>query len=44
MVFPFVEDHNFYIDHRYLTVFWNKVRAFGGLLSGGVVALTEVGS
>jgi pyruvate, water dikinase len=34
MVFPFVEDHNFYIDHRYLTVFWNKVRAFGGLLSG----------
>jgi pyruvate, water dikinase len=33
MVFPFVEDHNFYIDHRYLTVFWNKVRAFGGLLS-----------
>ncbi len=33
-VFPFVEDHNFYIDHRYLTVFWNKVRAFGGLLSG----------
>src|SRR5262249_16108430 len=28
-VFRFVEDHNFYIDHRYLTIFWNKVRDFG---------------
>ena len=31
-VFPFVENHNFYIDHWYFTVFWNKVRAFGALL------------
>ena len=32
-VFPFVENHNFYIDHRYLTLFWNKVREFGALLA-----------
>jgi pyruvate,water dikinase len=32
-VFPFVENHNFYIDHRYLTIFWNKVREFGSLLA-----------
>jgi phosphohistidine swiveling domain-containing protein len=32
-VFPYVENHNFYIDHRYLTIFWNKVREFGALLS-----------
>jgi pyruvate,water dikinase len=32
-VFPYVEDHNFYIDHRYFTIFWNKVRDFGALLA-----------
>ncbi len=32
-VFPYIEDHNFYIDHRYLTIFWNKVREFGALLA-----------
>ncbi len=32
-VFPYVEDHNFYIDHRYLTIFWNKVREFGAFLA-----------
>jgi pyruvate,water dikinase len=31
-VFPYVENHNFYIDHRYMTIFWNKVREFGALL------------
>ena len=31
-VFPFVENHNFYIDHWYFTLFWNKVREFGALL------------
>jgi pyruvate,water dikinase len=31
-VFPFVENHNFYIEHRYFTLFWNKVREFGALL------------
>ena len=33
-VYPFIEDHNFYIEHRYFTLFWNKVREFGGLLAG----------
>ena len=32
-VYRFVEDHNFYIDHRYMTIFWNKVRDFGALLA-----------
>jgi len=32
-VFPFVENHNFYIDHRYLTIYWNKLREFGALLA-----------
>jgi pyruvate,water dikinase len=31
-VFPYVEDHNFYVEHWYHTVFWNKVREFGALL------------
>ncbi len=33
-VFPHVEDHAFHVDHRYLTIFWNKVREFGALLAG----------
>jgi pyruvate, water dikinase len=33
MVFRYVEDHNFYVDHRYMTIFWNKVREFGTLLA-----------
>jgi pyruvate,water dikinase len=32
-VFPFVENHAFYIDHWYGTLFWNKVRGFGALLA-----------
>jgi pyruvate, water dikinase len=31
-VFPYVESHNFYVEHWYHTVFWNKVREFGALL------------
>jgi pyruvate,water dikinase len=31
-VYPFLEDHNFYVEHRYFTHFWNKVREFGALL------------
>jgi pyruvate,water dikinase len=31
-VYPFIEDHNFYIEHCYFTLFWNKVREFGALL------------
>jgi pyruvate,water dikinase len=32
-VFPYIENHHFYIDHRYFTIFWNKVREFGALLA-----------
>jgi pyruvate, water dikinase len=32
-VFPYVENHNFYIDHRYFSIFWNKAREFGALLT-----------
>jgi pyruvate,water dikinase len=32
-VFPHIENHNFYIEHWYHTVFWNKVREFGALLA-----------
>ena len=32
-VFPFIEDHQFYIDHRFFTIFWNKVREFGALFA-----------
>ncbi|MBN1806094.1 MAG: hypothetical protein JW837_12670 [Sedimentisphaerales bacterium] len=28
-VFPYVEEHNFYVEHWHHTVFWNKVREFG---------------
>jgi pyruvate,water dikinase len=31
-VFPFIENHNFYVEHQYFTLFWNKVREFGALL------------
>jgi pyruvate, water dikinase len=34
-VFPYVENHNFYVEHWYHTVFWNKVREFGALLARG---------
>jgi pyruvate,water dikinase len=33
MVFGYVEDHNFYIEHWHNTIFWNKVREFGALLA-----------
>jgi pyruvate,water dikinase len=33
MVFPYVESHNFYVEHWYHTIFWNKVREFGALLA-----------
>jgi pyruvate,water dikinase len=28
-VFPFIEDHNFYVEHWHHAVFWNKMREFG---------------
>ena len=33
VVFPYVESHNFYVEHWYHTLFWNKVREFGALLA-----------
>jgi pyruvate,water dikinase len=33
IVFPYVESHNFYVEHWYHTIFWNKVREFGALLA-----------
>jgi pyruvate, water dikinase len=33
LVFPYVESHNFYVEHWYHTVFWNKAREFGALLA-----------
>jgi pyruvate,water dikinase len=33
VVFPYVESHNFYVEHWYHTIFWNKVREFGALLA-----------
>jgi pyruvate,water dikinase len=32
-VFPHVEGHNFYVDHWYHSIFWNKVREFGAVLT-----------
>lgn len=31
-VFPYVENHNFYVEHWFLTNFWNKTRDFSRLL------------
>jgi len=30
-VFPYVENHNFYVEHWHHTLFWNKMREFGRL-------------
>ncbi len=32
-VYPFIEDHNFYIEHRYFSLLWNTIREFGALLA-----------
>ena len=38
-VFPYVEDHKFYCEHWFTTLFFNKVREFGALLvRAGVLA------
>ena len=34
LVFPYVENHNFYIEHWSLSLFWRKVRELGGVLAG----------
>lgn len=33
LVFPFVEDHKFYCEHWYTTLFYEKIREFGALLA-----------
>lgn len=30
-VFPYVEEHNFYVEHWHHTIFWNKMREIGKL-------------
>ncbi|MBI2840025.1 MAG: PEP-utilizing protein mobile subunit [Acidobacteria bacterium] len=34
-VFPYIENHNFYVEHWHHSVFWNKMRDFGRLLAAG---------
>ena len=39
LVFPFVEDHKFYCEHQFTTLFFRKVKEFGALLARqGVLA------
>jgi pyruvate,water dikinase len=33
LVFPYVEDHNFYIEHWSLSIFWRKIRQLGQVLA-----------
>jgi pyruvate,water dikinase len=33
VVFPYVENHNFYIEHWYMTEFWRKMRELGELFA-----------
>jgi pyruvate,water dikinase len=33
LVFPYVEDHNFYIEHWSLSIFWRKIRRLGEVLA-----------
>jgi pyruvate,water dikinase len=34
-VYPFVENHNFYVEHWHHSIFWNRVREFGQILLKG---------
>jgi pyruvate,water dikinase len=34
-VYPFVENHNFYVEHWHHSIFWNRVREFGQVLANG---------
>jgi pyruvate, water dikinase len=37
-VAPYIEDHNFYIEHRHHTTFWNKMREIGDrMVDGGIL-------
>ena len=37
LVFPYVEDHKFYCEHWFTTLFFSKIREFGALLAQGGV-------
>ncbi len=32
-VFPYIEEHNFYIEHWHHTIFWNKMRELGAVFA-----------
>ena len=32
-MFPYVENHNFYVEHWALSVFWRRIRELGGVLA-----------
>jgi pyruvate,water dikinase len=32
-VYPFVENHNFYVEHQHYSLFWNKVRELGAVFA-----------
>lgn len=32
LVFPYLENHNFFAEHWHHTIFWNKIREFGAVL------------
>ena len=37
-VAPYIEDHNFYVENWFHTIFWNRVREFGDrLVEGGFI-------
>jgi pyruvate, water dikinase len=41
-VFPYVENHNFYVEHWAHSVLWRKMRAFGEVLQGaGFIEKTD---
>ncbi len=40
-VFPYVEDHKFYCEHWFISVFFNKLREFGALLTRNGVLKSE---
>jgi|SRR5579862_65056 len=41
-VYPFVENHNFYVEHWHHSIFWNRVREFGQILvNGGFLESSE---
>ena len=33
-MFPYVENHNFYVEHWALSVFWRRIRELGAVLAG----------